>query len=148
MMNRTQLASAACYASFLPLGISATLFGPTLPSLTQRYHVLLEDGGVFTSVQFFGALLSIIVAGRLLDRINARYLLIGGPLLLGSGLVLLGAATSLPLALLATLLFGIGFGVLDVSANYAIVQLHPVNSSAPLNLLNAVRTAIAADSKG
>src|SRR5438105_2978299 len=109
-MNRARFITGACDVSFILLGIYATLLGPTFQELTRRFGMRLEDGGIFTAMQFGGATLAIMVVGRLLDKINARYLLSGGVLLMGIGLLLLGSAQSLPVALLSTLLLGFGFG--------------------------------------
>lgn len=134
--SQVRIATAACYSAFLALGMCATLIGPSFQNLTHRFNMRLEDGGIFTSLQFTGVVMSVILSGRLLDRINARYLLCGGTLLLGGGLLLLSIAPSLPIALLATLILGIGFGALDVSPNVVIADLNPNHAGAALNAVN------------
>jgi fucose permease len=135
-MNRPRFATAACYAAFLALGVCGTLLGPTFQSLTRQFGMKLEDAGIFTTLQFGGVTVAVVIAGRLLDRINARYLLAGGMALMGAGLILLGVAQVLPVALLGALLLGFGYGALDVSPNVVIATLNPDRASAALNALN------------
>jgi fucose permease len=96
----------------------------------------LDSAGIFPSLQFLGVTIGVVFFGRLLDRLNARYLLAGGTLLMGSGLLLLGTAQALPVALIGTLLLGLGYGALDISPNVVIATLNPDRASAALNLLN------------
>jgi fucose permease len=133
-MNR--LINFTCYAVFIALGISATLLGPTYESMTYFFQMSLENGGIFTSLQFLGATIGVVIGGRLLDRINARYLMMGGLLLISGGLLLLSAAQILWVALVAVMMFGLGYGVLAVGPNMVIVALNPGREAPALNLLN------------
>ncbi len=135
-LNQARIATVACYAAFLALGVTATLLGPSYQNLTHRFGMPLENGGIFTSLEFFGVTVSVIVCGRLLDRINARYLLCGGTFLMGAGLLLLSVAPTLPIALLATLIVGLGFGALDISPNILIMSLNPDSAGSALNAVN------------
>jgi fucose permease len=134
--SRVRFATIACYVTFVSLGMSGTLLGPAFQSLTSRFEIPLESGGLFTMLQFLGVTIGVVIAGRLLDRFNARYLLSGGVILMGGGLLLIGAAEVLPIALGGALLLGLGYGTLDVSPNVVIATLNPTRASAALNLLN------------
>ncbi len=131
-----RLVTLTCYASFLGLGISSTLLGPTFQSLTQRFDIPLQNGGLFTLITFLGGMLSTPFYGRLLDRINVRYILCAGPFLMGSGLLLLSVAPTLAIALLATMLLGLGGGALVIAPNVVIATLNPDNAGGALNFLN------------
>lgn len=135
-LQGSRLITLTCYASFLGLGISGTLLGPTFQSLTQRFDIPLQNGGLFTLLTFAGATLSTPFYGRILDRINVRYILCAGPLLMGGSLLLLSVAPTLAVALLATLLFGLGAGALIVAPNVVIATLNPKNAGGALNFLN------------
>ena len=69
--------------------------------------------------------LGVIVAGRLLDRVPARYLLCCGVFLMGGGLLLIGAAPTLIVAFLGTIVLGLGYGAIDVSPNVVVAALNP-----------------------
>ncbi len=135
-MKNSRLLTFTCYASFLALGMSSTVLGPTFQSLTARFRMPLQDAGIFTALSFIGATLSAPIYGRLLDRIDVRFVLCGGTALTGGGLLLLGAAPTLPVGLLATLLSGLGAGALIVAPNLVIVALNPGNAAGALNFLN------------
>lgn len=135
-MKRIHFATLSCYAVFLAIGISGSILGPAYDALTRSLSMPLRDAALFTSTQAIGATLSIIISGWLLDRINARFILAGGVLLMGAGLVMLTAATSTLDGLFACLLIGWGYGCIDVGGNTVIVTLNPERSGAALNLLN------------
>lgn len=135
-MTRPRLILLACYMAFIALGVCDTILGPTFESLSQRFAMPLDNAGIFTGVQFVSATAALLITGRLLDRINARFILAAGVLLIGIGTLLMSTATSLPAAFFAILLWGFGLGVLDVSPNVVVASLTPDNAAASLNLLN------------
>ncbi len=118
------------------LGVSLTLIGPTLPSLAARSHIALSDAGIFTSLQFAGVILGVLIAGRLLDRVNARNVLIGGLAFAALGLLLLSVVQSLIPALVSIFVLGIGLGALDVAPNVIVAALNPDNGGVAVNILN------------
>jgi MFS transporter, FHS family, glucose/mannose:H+ symporter len=134
-MSQARLATLTCYVAFLLLGM-CTLIGTTYQNLAQRFNMPLSDAGIFTSLQFFGAAIAVAVAGRLLDRLPARYLLCSGAFLIGAGLLLLAGASALPLALVGSALLGLGYGVLDVSPNVVVASLAGDRAGSALNALN------------
>ena len=135
-MRNSRLITLTCYASFLALGMSGTLLGPTFQSLASRFNMPLQDAGIFTALSFVGATLSAPVYGRLLDRIDVRYVLCGGTALMGGGLLLLSVAPTLGIGLLATLLTGLGAGALILAPNVVVIALNPDNAAGALNFLN------------
>jgi fucose permease len=136
--RKVALITFTCYAAFLILGIAGSLFGPAIQSLTQRFNMRLADGAIFVSLQWVGATIAMFTAGRLMDRINIRYVLSGGTLMLGIGLILVSIAPSLPMGLVGALLVGIGTGTLGISPNLIILSLNPDNAAAALNFLNGI----------
>ncbi|MCE7948615.1 MAG: MFS transporter [Chloroflexi bacterium CFX4] len=135
-MSKARFATLTCYLAFVGLGISGTLLGPTFQSLTRKFEMPLENAGIFTALQFGGVSVGVLLFGWILDRINARWMLSGGALLMGSGLLLIGAAETLEAALIGAGMLGLGYGALDVAPNMVIVALNPKRASAALNLLN------------
>src|SRR5258708_22166360 len=136
--GKVALLTFTCYAAFFILGIAGSLFGPAIQSLTQRFNMRLADGAIFVSLQWVGATIAMFTAGRLMDRINIRYVLSGGTLMLGIGLILVSIAPSLPLGLVGALLVGIGTGTLGISPNLIILSLNPYNAAAALYFLNGI----------
>jgi fucose permease len=135
-MKNPRLITFSCYAAFISLGMCGTLLGPTFQSLTQRFEIPLEQAGIFTGFQFGASTLGVVIVGRLLDRLNARYLLAGGVLFMGVGLLVLSNAPTLPVALFGALVLGLGFSSIDVSPNVVVASLNPGRASVALNALN------------
>jgi fucose permease len=135
-MPPIRLWTAICFAAFIVTGISVNLLGSTLANLTERYGMPLADAGIFTALQAIGSTTSVLFFGRLLDRRDARWVLVGGTLLFGAGVLLLGYAPVLPLGLAGALLMGIGFGGMLAGPNYVIAALYESRAASALNALN------------
>ena len=136
-MNRKTLITVASAAAFVGMGIAAAMLGPTFGALSERFQMPLENSGIFPGLQFLGASITVLLTGRLLDRMNVRYLLATGTLLLGSGLLILAFAPVLWAGLAGVLIVGLGYGILDVGINVTIAAINPERSGAALNTLNA-----------
>lgn len=134
--NRARIATYACYASFLVLGMCATILGPAYEALATRFEIKLSEAGIFTATQFFGVTISLIFWGRLLERVNARTVLMLGVGLAGLGLLGLAAAQTFPAAILSILLLGVGFGAIDVGPNTTVAALNPDRAGVAVNALN------------
>jgi fucose permease len=132
---RLRFISYACFAITLVAGISGTLLGPAFQSLAARFAIPLESSGIFTGLQFAAITLSILATGRLLDRYDARYALMGGSILTGLGLLIIAAAQALPVALLGAFVLGLGYGLADVGANVVIAKINPERTGAALSFL-------------
>jgi fucose permease len=132
---RLRFMTYACFAITLVAGISGTLLGPAFQSLALRFSIPLESSGIFTGLQFAAITLSILATGRLLDRYNARYALMGGSILTGLGLLIIAAAQALPVALIGAFVLGLGYGLADVGANVVIAKINPESTGAALSLL-------------
>lgn len=135
-MQRIQLWTAICFLSFIVTGVCINLLGPSFASLTTRYDMPLSDAGIFTTLMAIGATISVLICGRLLDRIDARYILCATALLLGAGVLMIGFAPTLPVALVGTALMGIGFGGMLGAPNYVIAMLYKERAASALNALN------------
>lgn len=144
-MTRNQFITLACYLGFIAMGISGTLFGSAKDTLAPAFGLPLSSAGIFVAVQFVGAVAGNMLSGWLLNRVNVRLLLISGVSSMGVGWLILAALTPstptpalLPVALIATVLYGFGYGLLTISINLAIVILNADRPSLALNTLNMV----------
>ncbi len=136
MTPRYRLWTVICFLSFIAAGICTAMIGATYESLTTRYAMELSNAGIFSMLIGIGSTASVLVAGRMLDRIDARYILCGGPLGIGCGALLLGLAPVRELALAGSVLFGLGFGLLLVGPNFVIASIYEERSSSAINALN------------
>ncbi|MBX3080702.1 MAG: MFS transporter [Anaerolineae bacterium] len=125
-----------CNAAFVMVGITGNMIGPTYANLTGRYGIPLADGANFTSIQAIGGTVAVLLAGRLLDRINARYVLFTGAALMAAALFLLINTPILGVAYFAMIIYGVGMGSLLVGCNVAVTRLRPDRAAVNINLLN------------
>ncbi len=128
--------SANTLLAFLILGWSGGAIGPALPWLSTHWGVRLDEAGALFTLNFLGACGTVALSGVLLDRLGRKPLLVAGTLLMAIGLVGLGIAPSLPLALGCALVLGLGWGCLDVTLNVFVADLYPTAQGAALNLMN------------
>jgi fucose permease len=137
-LKNTQSAGAlvlAC-ACFLGLGILTAGIGPALSELAENTaSPLSAAGGIFTGL-FFGSLAAQFLIGRLLDRLGPRWLLLGGLLVTGSGMIFVSTSQSLSLMLAFAVLTGLGHGTLNLATNVSISNLFPQKRASALNLIN------------
>jgi fucose permease len=122
--------------AFLILGWGGGALGPALPWLAGHWGVRLDEAGALFTMNFLGACGTVALSGVLLDRVGRKPLLVAGALLLMMGLLGVGLAPSLPVALASALLLGLGFGCLDVTLNVFVADLYPGARDAALNLMN------------
>jgi MFS transporter, FHS family, glucose/mannose:H+ symporter len=135
---RVRLITYACYASFLALGFSATILGPSFEALASRFRISLSDAGIFTAGMFLAVSGSVLFWGWLIERVNAGRILVLGALLLGVGWCGVALSQSLPVAILAIVLVGCGFGALEVAPNIVVATLNPDRPGVAVNILNMV----------
>ncbi|MFI7637245.1 MFS transporter [Nonomuraea sp. NPDC049400] len=116
-------ARAGVFGFFFLAGFVMGLWAAGLPSLNDRLDLGFARLGSVLLLISGGALVSMLVAGPLVDRWSSRRVCwVGGPF---SGLVLLGPALApsyWSLAVLAVL-FGIGLGVTEVGMNTHSVEV-------------------------
>ncbi|MFI6322967.1 MFS transporter [Nonomuraea sp. NPDC050556] len=116
-------ARAGLFAYFVLLGLVVGLWAAGLPSLSARLDLSAGELGAALLLVSAGALVSMLLAGPLVDRYSSRVVCwFSGPF---SALVLLGpalAATYLQLCVLAVL-FGVGIGISEVGINAHSVEV-------------------------
>ncbi|MGH2588040.1 MAG: MFS transporter [Dehalococcoidia bacterium] len=130
------LTRRVCWLALFAVGVYTALLGPTLPDLAERTDTSLgQVGGVFTTI-FSVALVSSLLAGRLVDLLGYRAPLVTGLALEGSGLLLLPLASSFPVLLTAGALIGAGDATIIVAAHVFIGRTSDGDEVAALNRLN------------
>ncbi len=118
------------------IGLSIGALGPTLPVLHGRLHAPLDGLGLLFGANFAGSLVATLAAGPLLDRRPARPLLVTGVACMMLGLVLLPLATSLPQAIMALALAGLGSGTNSIGAAVLTARLFGGRGGRALSLIN------------
>jgi len=128
--------TAIYYSSFIGLGMSTSVIGPTLLDLAKQTQVSLSRISlIFTAVNL-GYLLGALVIGRLYDR-RAGHPMMAVALLLGGVLLaLVPVIPQLALLLVVVLLLGGAQAGLDVGGNTLLVWLHRERVSPFMNGLH------------
>jgi fucose permease len=123
------------FAGFVLSGIATTIVGPMLPIFIKRWS--LDDGqaGLFSTVQFLGALGGTLASSALAAWRGYRPPLVLGYALMGGGLASLNADAHL-VALAATAAFGLGYGLTTPGTNLFVAELGGAKSASLLNQLN------------
>jgi fucose permease len=134
-----RLIVASFFASFIVLGITATLLGPTLDNLTRQFNIPLENGGLFITLFSTGVTIALIAFGWLFEsgRFQPRFILSLGPLMIALGGGLLVITNSALVAFVAVFVFGLGFGGLLIGPNITVSAMFAGSASGRLNALNA-----------
>jgi FHS family glucose/mannose:H+ symporter-like MFS transporter len=123
------------FAGFVLSGIATTIIGPMLPIFIRRWS--LDDGqaGLFSTIQFLAALGGTLASSAIAAWRGYRPALVSGYALMGGGLACLNADTH-GVALMATVAFGLGYGLITPGTNLFVAELGGPKSASLLNQLN------------
>ncbi|MFC4637707.1 MFS transporter [Deinococcus hohokamensis] len=129
--------AAIALGAFLLLGLLYPILGPALPQLSEQFGLRATGASLLLSLNSAGAVLGVITAGLLTARLPSRNRSLIAVALLALGCLGLTFAPTFGLALLAALLLGFGFGMLDLTLNVWLSTSYGERSAAMLNLLSA-----------
>jgi FHS family glucose/mannose:H+ symporter-like MFS transporter len=130
-----KIVEAALFAGFVISGMTATILGPSLPSFIARWHLNDTQAGLFFTAQFTGSLLGVLLSSAILSMRSYRDALVLGFFLIAVGVTGLNSAAQY-IALSATALYGLGFGLAIPATNLCIAEISGARRAAALNLVN------------
>jgi MFS transporter, FHS family, glucose/mannose:H+ symporter len=133
--RRFKFVYVALFAGFLISGMIATILGPSLPTFIARWALDDTQAGVFFTTQFTGSLLGVLLSSAILSMRGYRDALVLGFFLMAVGVSGLNSASQY-IALLATALYGFGFGIAIPATNLCIAEISGTRRAAALNLVN------------
>lgn len=122
---------------FVLTGIATVIIGPLLPLLITRWQLSDSQAGLFFTIQFASSLCGVWITTVLTSRRGYRPGLVIGYLLTGAGLVCLNASTH-GMALTATALFGLGYGIVVPPTNLCAAEIGGKHSVGFVSLLNFI----------
>src|SRR5258708_24885672 len=126
---------ALLFVGFVFTGIRAVIIGPILPVFISRWSLDDSQAGFFFTVQFTASLCGVWIATALTSWRGYRPPLVLGYALTGAGLALLNAPTHAR-ALIATALFGVGYGTVTPPTNLSAAEAGGERSAGLVSLLN------------
>jgi FHS family Na+ dependent glucose MFS transporter 1 len=112
------------FATFVAVGLQASILGPTLPPLAEHTHSPLGEISFLFTAAALGYLLGSYFGGRLYDRIAGHPLMSAMLVLMAAMLALIPVIPTLWLLTIAWLFVGVASGALDVGGNTLLVWLH------------------------
>jgi fucose permease len=120
---------------FVVNGIVITFIGPMLPVLKAKWG--LDDGraGLFSLVQFSASLTGVLVSSALVSAKGFKPAITLGLAMLGIGFTLLNAPT-FALALVASGIYGLGYGFATPGTNLWVGESYGERRSTALNIMN------------
>lgn len=127
---------AASFLIFIGIGLISSIIGPALPTLADRTGTDLATIGALLTTSYFGTMVAQIIAGPLNDRLGARPVLLVAIFLSAGGMLLIAVSRTLWIMLPASVVYGFGFGGVDVTTNLLIAQRFAGRSVPVLNLLH------------
>ena len=126
---------AALFAGFVVCGMTATILGPSLPTFIARWALDDTQAGFFFTTQFTGSLLGVLLSSAILSTRGYRDALVLGFFLIAAGVTGLNSSSHY-VALLATALYGFGFGIAIPATNLCIAEISGARRAPALNLVN------------
>lgn len=130
-------AATACCVGFLLSGAIQALYGPAIPVLSRKFELSPSAAGFGLSAYFLGGVAGVLLFDRLLGLIGDRRLIGASFCLMAAGAAGFALAPNWPVALVMTLLAGLGFGGVDNGVNRLFTIGFGHRSTAMLNILNA-----------
>ena len=123
------------FAGFVLSGVATVIIGPLLPVYIRRWS--LDDGqaGLFSTIQFSAAWVGTLASSAMAAWGGYRRPLVLGYILMGGGLFFLNADAHL-VALAATGVYVLGYGLITPGSNLLVAELGGAKSTSLLNLLN------------
>ncbi|HEY6284599.1 MAG TPA: MFS transporter [Ktedonobacteraceae bacterium] len=115
-LNR-RLLFYSLFLAYICAGIISVLPGASLLLLAGNTHVSLAIAGSSFTLSAFGFVIGVLIAGLLSTKLNSKYILMGGLGLMSLAGAFIPVTHSFSVLLIAQLIKGIGFGLIDVSIN-------------------------------
>jgi fucose permease len=132
--SRTVIFYLLCL-SFILNGVIITFIGPLLTVFRVKWG--LDDGraGLFSTVQFSFSLAGVLISSALVSAKGFKPAITLGLAMLGIGFALLNAPT-FPLALAASAIYGLGYGLSIPGTNLWVGESYGERRASALNIMN------------
>jgi fucose permease len=125
----------ALSVGFVVAGFIGTLNGPILPTFIARWKLSDASAGLFITALYLGSLAGTLLSSVAISKKGYRPTLVSGFMLAAVGT----AAVFQPshnVALVATVVYGVGYGLLVPAANLWVAEYSEKRGASALNLLN------------
>ena len=120
---------------FIVNGIVITFIAPILPIFMAKWGLDDSRAGLFSLVQFSASLVGVLASSGLVSTKGFKPAIVLGLAMLGTGFALLNAPT-FPLALLASGVYGLGYGFATPGTNLWVAESYGDRRASALNVAN------------
>jgi MFS family permease len=133
----SRLSAAAVTTMFAVNGMLLGGYGGSLPSLRERLDLTATQIALMLFCGGVAGIVSMQIGGRLADAVGARKIaLVGLPVIIAA-CVTIGLAPSFALAVVASVLIGLGNGAMDVAMNALGVQVEQARRKPIMSFFHA-----------
>jgi fucose permease len=105
------------FLAYICAGIISVLPGASLLLLAENTQVSLAIAGSSFTLSALGFIIGVLIAGFFSTKFNSKYILMGGLGLMSLAGAITPVTHSFSVLLIAQLIKGVGFGIIDVSIN-------------------------------
>ena len=132
--QRSTIFALLC-GGFIVNGIVITFIAPILPLFMAKWGLDDSRAGLFSLVQFSASLVGVLASSALVSTKGFKPAIVLGLAMLGIGFALLNAPT-FSLALLASGLYGLGYGFATPGTNLWVAESYGDRRASALNVAN------------
>lgn len=125
------------YLLIIAYAISVTMIGPVMPVLIEQYNLKFSQGGLISTFQSLGNVLSILLGGFLADFIKKSKLVCIAFFVYIISLLFISIELSFFILLIMFFILGASTKMIDMIINAFISDLHPERRTFYLGLLHA-----------
>ena len=135
-MQSNKKLSVLSYCAFFYLGILYTNWGIYLLYMHSTYHITITTLGYLFVIPSLFQGFTTYLNGHFLNRVNLKTQLSYSLLLTVISLGIMASSHTILLLIIAMILIGIAFGIMEGLINYIIVTIFPTQKFSKLNVLN------------
>lgn len=128
------------FVNYTLFGISITLIGATMPAIIRSLEWSYTEAGIVMASGSVGYFLSTFWSSVLIERLEAKKVIIGSLVLVGSATGLFGLYVGFFFNAVIMLTLGLGQGGIEIVTNVSIVRLESDGRSRLMNLMHAAFT--------
>ena len=123
------------HAGFVFAGMATTLLGPLVPVLAHRWQLADATVATLFTTQYVCSTTVTLLSSSLVVRFDAARVITAGFVLVATGVLALGLLPW-PAAVLATMIYGCGLGLVLPTTNFVVARMNPGGEARAISFVN------------
>ena len=123
------------HAGFVFAGMATTLLGPLVPVLAHRWQLADATVATLFTTQYVCSTTVTLLSSSLVVRFDATRVITAGFVLVATGVLALGLLPW-PAAVLATMVYGCGLGLVLPTTNFVVARMNPGAEARAISFVN------------